>query len=138
MDNMITADSIIGNDDRHLGNFGFLRDVNTGEIIGFAPLFDSGSAYWGKAEFSHKSRIFYDHEQESVYSVIKNKDLNAIYDHNEMFEIINMYPQISAVKRDDIKSRIIQSEKNLKKNIELIKGNKSIDNKLINYNKIER
>lgn len=45
INNMITADKIIGNDDRHLGNFGFIRDVETGKIIGFAPLFDSGSAY---------------------------------------------------------------------------------------------
>lgn len=138
MDNMITADSIIGNDDRHLGNFGFLRNVNTGKIIGFAPLFDSGSAYWGKAESSRKSRIFYDHEQESIYSVINDKDLDVIYDHDEMFEIINMYPQISAIKRDDIKSRIIKSENNLKKNIELVKGNKNIANKPISYNKVER
>ena len=38
INNMITADKIIGNDDRHLGNFGFIRDVETGNIIGFAPI----------------------------------------------------------------------------------------------------
>ena len=42
---MIYCDYVIGNTDRHLGNFGFIRDANTAEIIGFAPLFDSGSAF---------------------------------------------------------------------------------------------
>ena len=37
---MITVDSIIGNIDRHAGNFGFLRDSNTGLYLGMAPLFD--------------------------------------------------------------------------------------------------
>ena len=37
---MIFIDSIIMNQDRHLGNFGFLIDNDTFEIKGFAPLFD--------------------------------------------------------------------------------------------------
>lgn len=37
---MILIDSIIFNQDRHLGNFGFLVDNDTFEIIKFAPLFD--------------------------------------------------------------------------------------------------
>ena len=45
IDAMIAADHILGNDDRHLGNFGFIRDVETAGITGFAPLFDSGSSY---------------------------------------------------------------------------------------------
>jgi len=41
---MLTVDAIIGNNDRHTGNAGFLRDTNTGEYIGFAPLFDFNHA----------------------------------------------------------------------------------------------
>ena len=37
---MILIDSIVFNQDRHLGNFGFLFDTDTFEITGFAPLFD--------------------------------------------------------------------------------------------------
>lgn len=37
---MLTIDAIIGNDDRHAGNFGFLQDSNTGDYIGMAPLYD--------------------------------------------------------------------------------------------------
>ena len=41
---MLTVDAVIGNNDRHTGNAGFLRDTNTGEYIGFAPLFDFNHA----------------------------------------------------------------------------------------------
>ena len=37
---MILIDSIVFNQDRHLGNFGFLVDNHTFRIVGFAPLFD--------------------------------------------------------------------------------------------------
>lgn len=37
---MIVADALIFNQDRHLGNFGCLFDNNTGKIIGAAPLYD--------------------------------------------------------------------------------------------------
>lgn len=41
---MIVLDYLIDNEDRHLNNFGVLRDVNTLEYIGAAPIFDSGTS----------------------------------------------------------------------------------------------
>ena len=41
---MLAVDAVIGNNDRHTGNAGFLRDTNTGEYVGFAPLFDFNHA----------------------------------------------------------------------------------------------
>jgi len=37
---MILIDAVFGNGDRHLGNFGYMRNANTGEYIGMAPLYD--------------------------------------------------------------------------------------------------
>ena len=37
---MLVIDAIIGNTDRHLENFGFMRNANTGEYLGMAPLYD--------------------------------------------------------------------------------------------------
>ncbi len=37
---MLYFDALIFNMDRHEFNWGFLRDVNTGDVLGFAPLFD--------------------------------------------------------------------------------------------------
>ena len=41
---MIVVDFIIANEDRHLNNFGLVRNANTLEWIGVAPIFDSGSS----------------------------------------------------------------------------------------------
>lgn len=47
---MMLFDSIIGNRDRHSGNFGMLVNNNTGKIIGMAPIFDNGySMLYGAA-----------------------------------------------------------------------------------------
>ena len=37
---MILLDAVFGNGDRHAGNFGFLRDSNTGAYLGMAPIYD--------------------------------------------------------------------------------------------------
>lgn len=37
---MIVLDAIFGNGDRHAGNFGFLRSIESGEYLGMAPLYD--------------------------------------------------------------------------------------------------
>lgn len=46
LDEMIVVDFIIGNEDRHFNNFGLLRNADTLEWIGAAPIFDSGTALW--------------------------------------------------------------------------------------------
>lgn len=46
LDRMIVLDYIIANEDRHFNNFGLLRDANTLEWIGTAPIFDSGTSLW--------------------------------------------------------------------------------------------
>ena len=40
---MIMLDALTYNWDRHLGNFGVLKDNKTGEYVGFAPVFDNGA-----------------------------------------------------------------------------------------------
>ncbi|WP_238726236.1 HipA domain-containing protein [Diplocloster modestus] len=44
LDRMIVLDYIIANEDRHLNNFGLLRNAETLEWIGMAPIYDSGSS----------------------------------------------------------------------------------------------
>ena len=46
IDKMIVCDYIIANYDRHYRNFGAIRNVNTLEWTGIAPIFDSGSSLW--------------------------------------------------------------------------------------------
>ena len=44
LDKTIMLDYIIANEDRHLGNMGILRDPQSLEFKGFAPIYDSGSS----------------------------------------------------------------------------------------------
>lgn len=46
---MIVFDYIIENKDRHLGNFGFIIDNDTQELISFSPLFDQGYSLMANA-----------------------------------------------------------------------------------------
>ena len=44
LDQMIVLDYIIANEDRHLNNFGAIRNAETLEWLGMAPIYDSGSS----------------------------------------------------------------------------------------------
>ena len=48
IDQMIVLDYLISNTDRHDGNYGFLRNTETLEWIGLAPIFDNGTSFWNK------------------------------------------------------------------------------------------
>lgn len=41
---MVFLDTIVANPDRHTANFGLLRDTDTGELLGLAPVFDHNMA----------------------------------------------------------------------------------------------
>ena len=45
IDKMIVVDFLIANEDRHQNNFGLIRNAETLEWIGTAPIFDSGSSF---------------------------------------------------------------------------------------------
>ena len=49
LDEMIVFDAIIFNTDRHFGNFGFLVDSHSNQIIAPAPLFDHGNSLFSLA-----------------------------------------------------------------------------------------
>jgi len=49
IDKMLTLDFVIANEDRHYNNFGFVRDADTLEWLGAAPVYDSGTSLWHNA-----------------------------------------------------------------------------------------
>lgn len=59
IDTMIAMDYLTFNDDRHWGNFGFLRNSNTLHFIGMAPLFDNGNSLWYDQYRIRSERPFY-------------------------------------------------------------------------------
>jgi len=46
LEQMIVIDFLIANTDRHWNNFGFLRNPDSLEWLGMAPIFDSGTSLW--------------------------------------------------------------------------------------------
>ena len=76
LNKMIVLDCIIANEDRHYNNFGALRNAETLEWLGMAPIYDSGSSLgfdkddWeiltGKFTFSKPFRKYHDEQLELV------------------------------------------------------------------------
>jgi hypothetical protein len=53
LDWMLALDYIVVNTDRHYNNFGFVRDADSLEWLGFAPIFDTGTSMWHN-QFAHR------------------------------------------------------------------------------------
>lgn len=87
IDVMIAFDYLIGNTDRHMGNFGFMRNVDTKEFTRIAPLFDNGTSLWNDAitniKINDKEELFRNW-QEGQIKLIRN------WDGINMHEVMNM------------------------------------------------
>ncbi len=72
--NMKAIDYIIGNTDRHLGNWGFIYNVETCEFEGPAPLFDNGTSMMaGFPEIIEEPPEYLEKEAEEQFEEVKNK-----------------------------------------------------------------
>ncbi len=69
---MILIDSLTMNTDRHFGNFGLLRDNNTGEFIDMAPIFDNGESLLCKAD----PNIFNNKEEFNKYISLPENNIS--------------------------------------------------------------
>lgn len=109
MNRMILADYIVGNTDRHLGNFGLLRDVNTGTFIGFSPLFDFGSAFsefTERDDVNRKSHVFKSEEERIVYECRGYINVSALNEVDSLYRLIDLYPDLSTKQKRSIKQGI--------------------------------
>jgi len=73
IDHMLTVDFMIANEDRHFGNFGAVRDADTLEWFGPAPILDSGTSIWHnkltkdiRPQTPQRSRPFCDFHTEQI------------------------------------------------------------------------
>ena len=103
LDAMIAVDSVTFNKDRHLNNFGFLRDVNTGQVTGYAPLFDNGSAYMPTKD--NANEMFKDREQKALEKIITLLELKDI-DINDMIKLAETFPTTTEKEKEYMISRI--------------------------------
>ena len=96
LENIFILDFLIMNEDRHLNNFGIIRDVNTLKWLDVAPIFDNGQSlnieYYDEEELhiSGEGRFFYEvkpfDEIIKVVKDIKRIDINRLADLPEWFD----------------------------------------------------
>lgn len=112
---MITADTIISNTDRHLNNFGYIRDVDSGRLIGFAPLFDSGSAFTNpKTDKAKQAQLmFRDKEKKAVEKILGKKNLEQ-FSIGPMMQMIDAYPTMGDREKDMIRNKVRASAEKIK------------------------
>lgn len=98
LENMYILDFLIMNEDRHLNNFGIIRDANTLKWLDVAPIFDNGQSlkieYYDEEELhiSGEGRLFY--EIKSFDEIIKVvKDLNRI-DLSKLDGIVEWFDEL--------------------------------------------
>lgn len=112
---MFVLDSLIGNTDRHNGNWGFLLNKNTGKVE-FSPIYDCGSALNPMIEDDEIKRI---NETE-----LKNLAINCYSCLKENGKKINYITYMKQMKNEECNKAI----KRLFLNININEINKFIDN----------
>ena len=132
VENMYILDFLIMNEDRHLNNFGIIRDVNTLKWLDVAPIFDNGMAlnisYYDEEEVitSGHGRFFYEVKPfDDIIKVVRNIkriDISKLDDIPECFDnLLHEYQHVTHIsdKRIYRLCILLQSQINkLKKLIE--------------------
>lgn len=96
LDRMIVLDYIISNEDRHLNNFGAIRNAETLEWIGMAPIFDSGSSL-GYDKLAAQIRS----ERDVTCKPFKKH-------HEEQLKLVSSFEWIDFEKLSDVKEMIVK------------------------------
>lgn len=130
---MIVLDSIILNSDRHFNNFGFVRNPDTLEFIGFSPIFDSGTSMvhdisvpllktgFANDSFNLKSKPFAKFHHEQIRKLpcaeyCSDLDFSKLFGIEEFFDsILRSNINISEERRlilcNLLKNRVKETEK---------------------------
>lgn len=102
LDRMLSFDYLIANTDRHLNNFGIIRDATTLEWIGLAPLFDNGGSFW------------FDCATEDVGNTARLESKPFKTDFEKQLGMVTSFDWLDPEKLDDIPSIVgsVMTEEN--------------------------
>lgn len=126
---MILLDFIIANTDRHYNNFSFLRNSNTLEWMGLAPIFDTGTSMFNKISTEQlknltftdskniKSKPFYTRQQKQLEKFATNIALQNI-DFDSLNNIPEFYSKLLSLNKKISEERRILLTAQLKRRIE--------------------
>ncbi len=133
VENMYILDFLIMNEDRHLNNFGIIRDVNTLEWLDVAPIFDNGQslniAYYDEEEvsISGSGRFFYEVKPfDEIVKVVKNIkriDISKLDGIVEWFDdLLHQYQHLTGYSDTRIHKLCILLNRQINKLKELIEN----------------
>lgn len=113
MENIFILDFLMMNEDRHLNNFGIIRDVNTLKWLDVAPIFDNGQSLnvvtYDDMEMivNGEGRLFYNMEKFddiiSIVKTIKRIDIGKLDGVVEEFdELLHKYQSLTGISDERI------------------------------------
>ena len=131
MENMYILDFLIMNEDRHLNNFGIIRNVDTLKWISCAPIYDNGQSlnieYYDEEEIaiSGEGRFFYEvkpfDEIIKVVKDIKRIDVNKLDGLVEWFDnLLHEYQSVTKFSNSRINMLCILLNRQINKLKDLI------------------
>ena len=134
LENMYILDFLIMNEDRHLNNFGVIRDVNTLKWLDIAPIFDNGQSLniqdYNEEELviSGQGRFFYEVKPfDEIIKVVKNIkriDISKLDDLVDWFDkLLHEYQNITNMSNRRIERLCILLNRQINKIKEIIKNN---------------
>lgn len=126
IENMYILDFLMMNEDRHLNNFGIIRDVNILEWLDVAPIFDNGESLkmtiYNSDEISinGEGRLFYNivtfDDIIKVVKDIKRIDISKLDGVVEEYdELLHKYQNITGITEDRINKLCILLNRQIKK-----------------------
>lgn len=99
---MFVVDALIGNWDRHNGNWGFLYNQSTDEMS-IAPVYDCGSSLYPQADENVMQLVLSDAGERGTR--IYNRPVSAIRMNDKK---INYYDYISSMENDDLNKALLK------------------------------
>lgn len=133
IENMYILDYLIMNEDRHLNNFGVVRDVNTLKWLDVCPIFDNGQslniASYNEEEMvvNGEGRLFYTVDKfDNIIKVVKNIkriDISKLDNIVEEFEnLLHKYQNITHMSDNRIYRLCILLSRQINKIKEIIEN----------------
>lgn len=132
IENMYILDFLIMNEDRHLNNFGIVREVNTLKWLDIAPIFDSGESLkmiiydQDEIVLNGEGRLFYRIVPFStMIKLVKNIEridpskLDGVVE--EFDELLHQYQNITGISEDRINKLCILLNRQIIKLTEMIR-----------------
>jgi hypothetical protein len=132
LENMYILDFLIMNEDRHLNNFGIIRDVNTLKWVDIAPIFDNGQSLniididSEELIVNGEGRLFYNIDKfDDIITIVKNitridiSKLDGIVE--EFDDLLHEYQNITNMSDERIYKLCVPLNRQIEKLKRLIK-----------------